>query len=386
MTVSGPSLVVVGAGAIGLSTAVAAARMGAQVVVIERDHVASGSSALSAGVIDTQFVTRAEIELRTKSFAMFEQLERDHGLPIVRNGFIRTARDESELEAFRRVLPVQHELGVTDARVLSADELAEVVQDLVVDGLLGGLYGPSDGYVDGHRLCTTYAEVAESLGVELRVRTALEGLEVRGDVAHVLTSRGPIECDVVINAGGAWATEIGEVLSAPVTVLPQRHQVCIGHLAEPLPYVMPTVMDHVPGRGDAGLYFRHDGDRELLIGFHSADLLDEPEDPDRYSRAVDADFYETLAELLVERLPSLVDMGLAHGWAGLYPNSADGRPIVGPHEDRPQVISACGAGGYGIMDSPAMGLLAAEWACHGVATALPDAEAYLPNRDHVGMA
>jgi glycine/D-amino acid oxidase-like deaminating enzyme len=387
MTLRGPSIAIVGAGATGLSTAVAAARLGARkVTVVDRDYVASGSSALSAGVIDTQFTTSAEIELRTKSFEVFEELERDRDLPIVRNGFIRTARNELELALFEAALPLQHELGVADARVLDQQELAALVPDMVVDGLAGGLYGPTNGYVDGHLLCTTYAEQAEELGVELRVRTTVQGLEVKGGVAHLLTSAGPIECDVVVNAAGAWAPEVGQALGAPVAVLPQRHQVCIGHLAEPLPYLMPTVMDHVPGRGDAGLYFRHDGEGKLLIGFHSADVLDEPEDPDRFSRAVDADFYETLAEVLLERLPRLADMGLGDGWAGLYPNSPDGKPTVGPHRDEPRVISACGVGGYGIMISPAVGLLAAEWACRDAATAVAGADAYLPDRHQAAAA
>jgi sarcosine oxidase subunit beta len=351
------------------------------VVVVDREHVASGSSALSAGVLDTQFVTSAEIELRTRSFEVFAQLERDHGLRIVRNGFIRVARDAQELEAFERALPLQHELGVADARVLTREGLAEVVPDMDCTDLVGGLYGPNDGYVDGHLLASTYAEIADSLGVELRQRTTVEGFEVRDGMGRLRTSAGEIDCDVVVNAAGAWAGRVGELLGAPVDVVPQRHQVCIGHLSEPLPYVMPTVMDHVPGTGRSGLYFRHDGDRELLIGLHSADLLDgEGDDPDGFARSFDGALYETLAELLVERLPSLADMGLGNGWAGLYPNSRDGLPIVGPHRDQPQVVAACGVGGYGIMISPVMGRLAAEWACRGEATAVAGAEAYLPDR------
>jgi sarcosine oxidase subunit beta len=381
VTPQGPVVVVVGAGVTGLSTAIEAARLGARVTVVDREHVASGSSALSAGVLDTQFVTSAEIELRTRSFEVFAQLERDHGLRIVRNGFIRVARDAQELEAFEQALPLQHELGVADARVLTRDSLAEVVPDMDCADLAGGLYGPSDGYVDGHLLASTYAEIAASLGVELRQRTTVEGFEVRDGMGRLRTSAGEIDCDVVVNAAGAWAGRVGALLGAPVDVVPQRHQVCIGHLSEPLPYVMPTVMDHVPGTGRSGLYFRHDGDRELLIGLHSADLLDgEGDDPDGFARSFDGALYETLAELLVERLPSLADMGLGNGWAGLYPNSRDGLPLVGPHRDEPRVVAACGVGGYGIMISPVVGRLAAEWACRGEATAVAGAEAYLPDR------
>ena len=92
-----------------------------------------------------------------------------------------------------------------------------------------------------------------------------------------------------------------------------------------------------------------------------------------------------MAELLLERLPGLSGAGFGHGWAGLYPQSTDRRPLVGPFEDEPHLIAAAGAGGYGIQLSPIIGALAADWLTEGAPTTLPDAVALRPDATRLGL-
>lgn len=112
---------------------------------------------------------------------------------------------------------------------------------------------------------------------------------------------------------------------------------------------MPMIMDYVPGTtSGTGLNFRHDRQGELIAETHrSYDTTGS--DPDNYDQLLDDRTKDELAELLLERLPGLSEAGFGRGWAGLYPKSPDGRPLVGPlRDDEPMLIAAAGAGGYGI--------------------------------------
>jgi sarcosine oxidase subunit beta len=146
---------------------------------------------------------------------------------------------------------------------------------------------------------------------------------------------------------------------------------------------MPMVMDLVYGGGGTGLNFRHDRPGQLLTELHKSEG-GAPADPDDYNEQIDDAGKEQLAELLLERLPGLSSAGIGHGWAGLYPQSIDRRPLVGPFDGEPHLIAAAGAGGYGIQLSPIIGALVADWLTDGAPTTLPEAAALRPDASRVG--
>jgi sarcosine oxidase subunit beta len=367
---SAPAIVVVGAGASGLSTALSLAERGAEnVTVIDRGHVAAGSSALSAGVFTRQYTEPLDIELRQECYLRFCDLERQNGLKLRRNGFIRLAHDAATMASFVTAAECQRELGVTDSRAVDADELSRLIPDMRCADLEGALYGPSDGYLDGQQLCMVYAERAAALGVRVLAYHELLGRERGQRGAHrLITSRDPLECDVVVNAAGAWAWHVGGILEAPVEVAAERHQACVMGLARELPYLLPTVMDYSPGSGRLGLYLRPEGEaqHQVIVGLHTNERLAEPEsDPDAFHTGVDAAFVDEIVPLLLERMPGFADAGLQSGWAGLYPNAADDQFIIGPCPGADGVFAACGVNGIGVYMSPVVGRLAAEWILDG---------------------
>jgi sarcosine oxidase, subunit beta len=370
---------VVGAGAIGLSSALALARRGAAVTVLEAEHPAAGSSGLSVGIVETQYVEPLDIALRVRAMQTFRALERDHDLHVTRNGYLRLAHDPGQLAVFERSVEIQRELGVQGPRVLDMPGVRRLVPDLRADDVLGGLHGPDDGFLDGHLYCGLLAELATAAGAALRPRERLLEATTGGDGHRLRTSRGEHRCDVVVNAAGPWAERVGALLNAPAPLRPQRHEAVVVHLPEPLGYVMPSVMDYTPGSGHSGLYFRHERPGQLVAGLHTEEALEDVADVDDYARSARPDFLEAVAELLSDRLPGLADgAALAHGWAGLYPLSADGLPQVGPVPGNETVISAAGAGGSGIQLSPAIGELVADWILDGRPRAVAGAEALAP--------
>jgi 3-oxoadipyl-CoA thiolase len=389
MKSGGPSVCVVGAGALGLASALALARRGAaSVTVIEARHLASGSSGLSVGIVETQYVQPLDIELRVRSMAHFDELEREHGLRIVRNGYLRLAHTQAALESFQESVRVQRALGVPDARVLDRTGIERLIPDMRADDVVGGLFGPRDGFLDGHLYCGLLAELALAHGVRMLVGHELAATTraEHGWVLRAQRASAPkadvetIHCDYVVVAAGAWAERVAALLGVPMTLLPQRHQAVVVHLPHALPYTMPSVMDYTPGSGASGVYFRHERPGQLIAGLHSEEAVAAVDDPDNYARGADEDFLEEVAARLAARLPTLVASRLAQGWAGLYPVSPDGLPQVGPAPEQPSVILAAGAGGSGIQLSPVIGELVADWILDGEPRAVTGAERLLPGR------
>jgi sarcosine oxidase subunit beta len=375
-------VVVVGGGAVGLCTAFALTELGLRdVTVLEGGQVASGSSGLSVGIVESQYLDPLAIAIRVWSMEFFRRLEVEHGLEVTRNGYLRLAHRADDLEVFARSIEVQRDLGVTHPRLLDRAGVQALVPDMVCDDVAGGLFGPNDGYIDGHGYCEMLAGLLRARGARVLTATKLLAADDLPSGGHRLQTSGPaLQCDVVVNAAGGWAGRVGDLLGAPAAVLPQRHRALVAHLPRPLDYTMPSVMDYVPSSGRQGLYFRHETAQTLIAGLHTEEALHDIVDPDDYPTGGDNDYMAEVGSLLRRRLPGLSDARLGNVWAGLYPISPDGSPAVGPYRERPTVVAAWGGGGSGLQASPGMGLIAAEWIVHGAPRTIAGAEALVPDR------
>jgi sarcosine oxidase subunit beta len=167
-------------------------------------------------------------------------------------------------------------------------------------------------------------------------------------------------------------------------VVPRRHEVFIVHTDKTIDYPMPQVGEAFAMRSavsGSGLYFQQEGPRSMLAGIHTGGIDDAPgDDPNTYERAVQEAGELQIAQALLDRLPGMGEMGLRGGWAGLYPNSPDARPLVGPCNDDGTIVAACGLGGWGVQVSPMIGQLAAEWVAFGELRTTPSAAEFVPMR------
>ncbi|SNY88389.1 sarcosine oxidase subunit beta [Nocardia amikacinitolerans] len=356
-------IVVIGAGAVGLATALELSTSDRyDVTVLDREHIAEGSLSRSVGIIETQYIDEFDIRVRAFGLRFARDLAQRAGLHLTANGYLRLAESDQTMAAFALSVERQHRQGIADARLLSRAEITDLIPFLDMADRVGGLLGPSDSYVDGHLFAHVMADLARHCGVRIRQRTKLLGASSTGHGAVELsTDQGDFTADYVVNAAGAWAGQVADTLGAPVAVHPQRHQAVTVILDEPFQRRMPSVMDYVPGSGRTGLYLRPEGDRRLFAGLHSEESFHDTADPDDYSNTTDADFIEQIAEALDTRLAGLETAQLGQGWAGLFPMSFDAQPVVGPHPDNPQVICALGAGGNGIQLAPAIGRTVREY-------------------------
>ena len=350
------SVAIIGGGAVGLSTAWHLVDRGVtDVTVLEADDLAAGSSSRSAGFIESQYVDPLDIELRARSMHVFRRLQRDAGLEIMEIGYLRLAPDDGALEAFEESARIQRELGIDESTVLDADGVRRLIPWLHGDGVAGGLFGPRDGRIDGPAYCRILAGLAADGGARVRTGQRVVAVTSTASGHRIETQDGLVDCDVLVNAAGPWATSVGELLEVDVPVVPLRNQIGIWRLERPLDRVMPMVMDYIPHTGTRGLYVAtYDDAQHVLAGLHSEEIVGEAVDPDDYDQRADEDYLADTRAALERRMPDLRLGEVERAWAGLYPVSRDGLPLVGPVPGHPTVILAVGGGGSGIQLSPIM--------------------------------
>jgi sarcosine oxidase subunit beta len=311
-------------------------------------------------MVETQYLSEPDIAVRAYGRRFYDALERDHGLGFVRDGYLRTAHGASDLAAYELSVARQRACGVDDAEVLSPAEIARRWPDLVVDDLTGGLFGPSDGHIDGYEFCVLAARLIRERGGRVLTGTSLVGARRGPSTWRLETSGGVVEADVVVNAAGPWAAVVGDLLEAPVPLVPQLHGAVVVQLPQPVTPRLPFVMDYVPGSGMAGVYFRPERPDQLIAGLHVEEVVADAVSPDVPLGRVPDPVVEELAGRLTDRLRDTEGAGISHSWTGIYPMTPDHRPIVGRHPERDDVVCAVGAGGNGIQLAPAIGRVAAE--------------------------
>lgn len=371
-------VVVIGAGAAGLSAAWACAELGADVLVVEHRHIAAGSSGLSAGILNRQVADPRDRVMRTASVGIIESLAAAGQVSIRRCGYLRLARSPEQWRAMQEaVVDADPELS----RVVTAAEVERMVPGIRAEDVLGAMYGPADGHIDGPELCTAYLDRARRHGARYLGGHQVVGATVTpADVRLRLDDGSDLVADSVINAAGPWLGVTSELLGVRLPMANQRHAICTVRVPELDRRSIPIVQTYVPGDAADAVYVRPEAPGMLLAGLHSYSLSGAATDPDEPLGPVSARYVDDVGSALAERFPGWESATLAPGWTGLYPMTRDGRPVIGPHVDEPRIVSCGGLGGVGLTVSGVVGRMAAEWALLGACRVLPFADAYLPDR------
>ena len=353
-------VLIIGAGIMGASTAYHLARqqMG-RVVVLERDTVCSGSTALASGGIRHQYANRVGIELTLQSIVTYERFEDEFGVdPQFRqHGYLLLVASEEELAVARPSVALQQSLGV-DVRLLTAGETAALCPYLRTDDLLGATYSPRDGYADPYLAATAIAARARELGVRIEqqhevVRFTRDG----GRVTGVVTARGAFEAPVVVIAAGAWSGVVGKLAGVDIPVTPRRrHKFMTAPFpTDRIPAATPFIIAQ-----SGGFSMRREGPGLLLGGGR-------PEHVGTFDTSTDWSLAPQVIERAVSRVPALSEARLMRAWAGLYEMTPDQTGIVSPIPSVEGLYVIAGFSGHGFMHGPIAGQLMAELIVHGEA-------------------
>lgn len=339
-------VVIIGGGVMGVSTAYHLVRSGVErVVLLERDELGEGSTARSAGGVRALFSDEINIALGLRSLETFERFGEEFGqeIDLHQVGYLFLLESDADVAVFTKNAELQRSMGV-DSRMISVTEAAALSPMIDTEGLMAALWSPRAGHCTPDSVVHGYARAARAAGVTIATHTAATGLEMDGtSIVGVQTTRGPISSPTVICTAGAWSKEVGSWAGVPLPVEPLRRQILT---TEPIPDLDP----HTPFTIDfsSSLYFHNEGNG-LLIG------MAEHEDSWSFDVSRDPGWLPSVAEAMQRRVPSLVDVGIASGWAGLYEMTPDANALIGRSQDVPGFFYACGFSGHGFLMGPAVG-------------------------------
>jgi sarcosine oxidase subunit beta len=353
-------VVVVGGGAVGVSAAYHLATAGAgSVVLVEREAaLATGSTGRCAGGFRHQFSSRVNVELSLASIPLITGFSATHGLPldVVQEGYLFLVRDAGAWPTFQAAAEMQRDLGV-DVQLLGAGEVADLMPELAVDGVVGATFCAQDGLADPSGLTLGYATAARRAGAN--VLTGVDATRIiaeHGRVTALETNRGTIAAPIVIDAAGPWAGELAASAGIDLPLEPIPRVVLVTSPFPGAPARRTLVVDVA-----TSFYFHREGGG-VLMG-----MGDSGERPS-FETTVDERFVaEDLLPTAVRVLPALVDAAIAHRWVGLYEMTPDRHPIIGPAPGVDGFLLANGFSGHGFQHAPVVGQLLAEIVVDGAA-------------------
>jgi heterotetrameric sarcosine oxidase beta subunit len=347
---------IIGGGIMGLATAYHLARRGVRdVIVIERSYLCSGASGRNGGGVRAQWSTETNVRLMRESIDLCRAFAREMGINVWfrQGGYLFLVRDEAKRALLEASVKLQNANGLS-TRMLEPAEAREIVPEMQIQGIVAASYNSTDGVVFPWPFVWGYARGCVRRGVEIQTFTNVTALEwVGGRVGRVVTDRGTVEADVVVNAGGAWSPEIARLVGLELPNHPHRHEIMSTESLKP--FLKPLVAD----LGD-GLYFSQSMRGEIVGG------ITDPEAPHALDQRSSLRFLGLYARSLTRLLPVLGDVKILRQWAGCYDVTPDGKPIVGPVQSLPGFVQICGFVGYGFMMAPVVGKIMADYLATGV--------------------
>ncbi len=357
--------VVVGGGVGGCAILYWLARLGwDDVVLCERAELTSGSTFHSAGLVGQLRSSLSLTRMMMSSVELYRTLEDEVGLETGWRevGSLRLASSEERMEEIARQAGWAKTFGLP-LELISAAEAQALFPPLSTDGVLGAAFLPTDGYVDPSQLTFALAEGARRRGAEIVTGTRVTGIRVRkGRVEAVETDRGEIETEIVVNAGGMYARELGALAGVNVPIVPMAHEYLVTRPAD-LPLEMPTMRDP-----SLLVYFRPESGGLIMGGYERTcapwSLKGIPADFNSKLLEEDWPRFEELMENAIVRVPSLEEMEVVRLINGPEAFTPDGEFILGPSDVRGFWVAA-GFCAHGLAGAGGMGKLVAEWIVEG---------------------
>jgi sarcosine oxidase subunit beta len=352
-------VVIVGGGVHGLATAYYLAEMGVKrIAVIEAQYIGSGGSGRNTAIIRGNYRTPEGVPFYARSVQMYERLgqELDYNLLFSQQGHLTLAHTDSAVTGLRIRAEVNQLLGV-DSRVIWPEEIARLVPGLDVSShprypIMAALYHPPGGIIRHDAVVWAYARGADRRGVHIHPFTRVTGIRRDGRrIAGVVTDRGEIRTDTVVNCTAGWCSTIAGMVDVDLPVTSHPLQALV---TEPLkPFLHKIIVS-----ATLHVYVSQTDRGELVIGA-------EVDPYASYSTRSTLPFLESAAQHTLELFPSLARVRVLRQWAGVCDMTPDFSPIIGPVPERPGFFLDVGWGTWGFKAAPVAGLMTAECVATG---------------------
>jgi sarcosine oxidase subunit beta len=383
-------VVIIGGGVIGSSIAYHLGERGfTDVVVLEKDEIASGASSKAGGILVRFFPTEDGYTMMNYSFDIFEKFHEEGDIELHRAPWFLPVRenDDEEMKQLMKAGPeLGRKIGVKyPSRFLTPEEALKYIPDMRTENIspcghdLGRLEGvvcspENDAWADPYEVSYAYAKHARKMGIDIRTKIEVESILVEdGKVCGVETSAGKISCKYVVNAAGAWSPKIAKMVGLDLPVKPTRRVLLMINPKERKPYKLPNITDECEAMTTRkGLWFREDIHGYVGSGSHEAIGLDDAIDPDDFDGSYTQDDVLDFSEKLEQFFTHFGDFEVIDGWASFYATVADGSYIIDKLDSPENFIICTGFCGGGISASGGAGRVASELILDGKITFIKD--------------
>ena len=360
---------VIGGGVVGCSVLYHLTKLGwSDVVLLERSELTSGSTWHAAGGFHTLNGDTNMAALQGYTIKLYRELEALTGMScgLHHVGGV-TLADTSERMDMLKAERAKHRYMGLETEILSPAEIREVAPVTNIEGVLGGLYDPLDGHLDPAGTTHAYAKAARLNGAKIELHTMVEQTTPRSDGSwEVVTDKGVLIAEHVVNAGGLWAREVGAMAGVYLPLHPMEHQYVVTDDIAQI-YERDKEHPHVMDPGGES-YLRQEG-RGLCIGFYEQACRPWAVDgtPWDFGHELLPDNLDKISESIAfayQRFPVLETAGVKTIIHGPFTFAPDGNPLVGPVPGLRNYWSACGVMA-GFSQGGGVGLTLAQWMVEG---------------------
>jgi len=345
--------IVIGAGSVGLPTAYYLTLEGLKVLVVESEHSpGQGQNKAAIGGVRATHSDPAKITLCLQSLEFFSTFQEKTGIDLgwVPGGYCFPVYRETEENILKGILPVQKSYGLNIDWV-GPDRIKELIPGVNENGLRGGTFSPGDGQVSPLKYAAALWKESKNRGCEYRFNEPVTGiLKKAGAVKGVKTSKGTYYSDIVVNAAGGYAKEIGKMAGIEIPVVPDSHE---GGISAPMKrFFDPLVVDLRPGPEGLtkNFYFGQNDRGQVIFCYTPLQLILGT------NRENTSEFMPVLARRMIDLIPRLKNMLVRRTWRGLYPMTPDGVIILDHVREVKGHYLAVGMCGQGFMLGPGVGL------------------------------
>jgi glycine cleavage system aminomethyltransferase T/glycine/D-amino acid oxidase-like deaminating enzyme len=365
-------VVIVGAGIVGCSVAYHLTKLGwRDIVVVEQGPLfeTGGSTSHAPGLVFQINPSKTMTGFAKYTTELFRSLELDGEACGRAVGSLEVAWTPERLIDLRRKIGTGIAYGV-EAHLLDSREARGRVP-MLSEKILGAMYTPTDVHTRAVRPAEAMARAAEAAGASFHANTKVTGFEIsHGRVDGVVTSRGTVNCDLVVAATGIWAPKVGRMAGVPIPLSPMQH---LYARTKPLPELAgrtEEITEPFVRHQDRAMYFRQHGEaygigsylhEPLLV--ESEDILDHEDAPvSPAEMAFTPRHFEQALAAAGDVMPALKAAGLDHSFNGMFSFTTDGFPVLG---ESPQVKGFWSAQAVWITHSGGVGKAVAEWIVDG---------------------
>ncbi|MDA8747695.1 FAD-dependent oxidoreductase [Litoreibacter sp.] len=360
---------VIGGGVVGCSVLYHLTKLGwSDVMLIERSELTSGSTWHAAGGFHTLNGDTNMAALQGYTIRLYKELEEITGMScgLHHVGGVTLADNQDRFDMLVAERAKHRYMGL-ETEIVGPEDIAKIAPVTNVDGIIGGLYDPLDGHLDPSGTTHAYAKAARMGGATIETHCMVHETNQRADGTwDVITNKGTIHAEHVVNAGGLWAREVGAMAGVYLPLHPMEHQYLV---TEDVPEIYERESEHPHVMDPAGeSYLRQEG-RGLCIGFYEQPcepwaVDGTPWDFGHELLPDNLDKIEASVDFAYRRFPTLERAGIKSVIHGPFTFAPDGNPLVGPVPGKRNYWSACGVMA-GFSQGGGVGLMLAQWMIEG---------------------